>query len=101
VRTIPLPFSVLDMLACAPPMRVSATKELRACESISLAEATRIIDEHLGIETKELEPKPSDIVRGIASMLDHPSCYMGGPSRLSLRKAERIVDYLRESGVEV
>jgi hypothetical protein len=103
VRTIPLPFSVLDMLACAPPMRVSAIKELRACERISLAEATRIIDEHLGIPPRPRvqEPEPNQRVLGIAGILDHPSCYMGGPSRLSLRKAERIVDYLRESGVEV
>lgn len=33
----------------------------------------------------------------IASMLDHPSVYMGGPSQNSLRKAKKIVDYLIES----
>lgn len=33
----------------------------------------------------------------IASILDHPSVYMGGPSQNSLRKADRIVKFLVES----
>lgn len=34
----------------------------------------------------------------IASILDNPSIYMGGPSKSSLRKADRITDYLIEQG---
>jgi len=32
----------------------------------------------------------------IASILDHPSVYMGGPSQQSLRKAIRIIEALDE-----
>lgn len=32
--------------------------------------------------------------REIASILDYPSVYMGGPSYTSLQKAERIVKFL-------
>lgn len=35
----------------------------------------------------------------IASMLDHPSIYMGGPSRHSIKKAERIWESLIEEGL--
>jgi hypothetical protein len=34
------------------------------------------------------------VQRGIASILDSPSVYMGGPSPMSLRKAKMIVDML-------
>jgi hypothetical protein len=36
------------------------------------------------------------LVHRIAAALDMPSCYMGGPSLPSRRKAERIVDLLPE-----
>ena len=39
------------------------------------------------------------VVVSIAHILDHPSVYMGGPSQQSLRKAQRIVAYLEESGL--
>ena len=38
------------------------------------------------------------VERCIASILDSPSVYMGGPSRGSLRKADRIGDYLEDQG---
>jgi len=38
------------------------------------------------------------VQRNIASMLDHPSVYMGGPSQGSLRRAGRIVEYLVSLG---
>ena len=38
------------------------------------------------------------IQRNIASMLDHPSVYMGGPSQGSMRRAKRIVEYLASLG---
>ena len=31
----------------------------------------------------------------IAGVLDHPSVYMGGPSRQNLRKADQIIECLR------
>ena len=34
---------------------------------------------------------PDALVVGIAQIIDHPSTYMGGPSRNSLRIAETIV----------
>lgn len=40
------------------------------------------------------QPAPEDreaLVEGIAQIIDHPSVYMGGPSRNSLRIAEAIV----------
>jgi DnaJ-class molecular chaperone len=41
-----------------------------------------------------------EIVRlHIGGMLDSPSLYMGGPSQQSLRKADKIVEYLREQGM--
>ncbi len=39
------------------------------------------------------------VVANIAAILDYPSVYMGGPSQQSLRKAQRIVDYLQRSGL--
>jgi hypothetical protein len=37
--------------------------------------------------------------REIASMLDHPSVFMGGPSQQNQRKADRIIQHLeREYG---
>lgn len=37
--------------------------------------------------------------RRIASILDHPSVYMGGPSHGSMRRAAKIVEYLADEGV--
>lgn len=34
----------------------------------------------------------------IASMLDHPSVFMGGPSQRSMRRAKDIIDALRAEG---
>ena len=36
----------------------------------------------------------------IASILDHPSVYMGGPSKQSLKKARKILDYLASLGAD-
>ena len=36
--------------------------------------------------------------RTIASMLDYPSVYMGGPSQNNLRRAGRIMDELERQG---
>ena len=36
--------------------------------------------------------------RTLASILDHPSVYMGGPSHGSMRRAARIVDELEAGG---
>ena len=36
------------------------------------------------------------VQRGIASILDHPSLYMGGPSRQSMLKAEAIIKLLEK-----
>lgn len=38
------------------------------------------------------------IGRVIASILDYPSVYMGGPSKGSLRKAKKITEYLVQQG---
>ena len=38
------------------------------------------------------------IQRGIAATIDHPSVYMGGPSRDSLRKAAAIIEVLERAG---
>lgn len=38
--------------------------------------------------------------RCIGSILDHPSVYMGGPSRSSLQKAQRIAEFLSRNNVE-
>jgi len=95
-----LPPQVEDLLERG--LRVQAIKELRACERISLGEALGRVQAVYGTRLDDpVEVPASELILGIAGILDHPSCYMGGPSRLSLRKAERIVDYLRESGVEV
>lgn len=37
-----------------------------------------------------------EVKKTIASILDHPSIYMGGPSAGNLRRAERIVQYLED-----
>jgi hypothetical protein len=37
----------------------------------------------------------------IASVLDYPSVYMGGPSHHNKRNAERIIKALREDGFDV
>lgn len=39
------------------------------------------------------------LCRMIASTIDHPSVYMGGPSHNSMRKAERIIKNLKERGL--
>jgi hypothetical protein len=39
------------------------------------------------------------IRRVIGSILDHPSVYMGGPSHGSLKKADRIIDYLEDQNI--
>lgn len=39
------------------------------------------------------------IERVIGGILDHPSVYMGGPSRQSMRKAAAIADYLSDQGI--
>ncbi len=44
-------------------------------------------------------PEEREYVRRIiASMLDHPSVYMGGPSQGNLRRAGQIMDELERSG---
>ena len=35
--------------------------------------------------------------REIASILDHPSVFMGGPSQHNLRKAERVLEHMAKS----
>ena len=37
------------------------------------------------------------VQRVIAACIDHPSVYMGGPSRDSMRKADKIIAYLVRS----
>lgn len=37
------------------------------------------------------------VIRFIGAMIDHPSVFMGGPSRRSLRLATQIVEYLENS----
>jgi hypothetical protein len=100
MRTLPLPDSVLYLLDLG--LTVEAAKELRACEGKSLSDSVQAINEYLKKPSKAHEPAgPSEIVLGIAGMLDGNSVFMGGPSRISIRKAEKIVDYLRESGVSI
>lgn len=36
----------------------------------------------------------------IAAMLDHPSVYMGGPSKGNLKRADKILEYLADEGIE-
>lgn len=43
------------------------------------------------------KPLPAPI-HIIAALLDHPNVYMGGPSRPSIRRAERIWEVLKEEG---
>lgn len=38
-------------------------------------------------------------IMDIASILDHPSVYMGGPSHGNRRNADRILKYLEKEGV--
>lgn len=38
---------------------------------------------------------PEVVTRNIAAILDHPSIYMGGPSRRSMAMSARITDYLK------
>ena len=38
------------------------------------------------------------IQRGIAAAIDHPSIYMGGPSKGSMRKALAIIEGLEAAG---
>lgn len=46
-----------------------------------------------------MQPEEREFVRReLASILDHPSVYMGGPSQTSLRKAGRILDALDRAG---
>ncbi len=45
--------------------------------------------------TDKREPAKLDI----ASILDHPSVYMGGPSRGNQRNADRILTYLEKEGL--
>lgn len=44
------------------------------------------------------EITPKIMRRVIASILDSPSVYMGGPSHQNLRKADRIIEYLAIEG---
>jgi hypothetical protein len=39
------------------------------------------------------------IQRIIGSIIDSPSVYMGGPSHNSMRKAERIIEALKDKGL--
>lgn len=39
-------------------------------------------------------------VRYIGAMLDHPSVFMGGPSKTSLDRAEKIADWLARFGLD-
>lgn len=36
--------------------------------------------------------------RHIAASLDHPSVYMGGPSKQNMRKAERLIEWMERDG---
>jgi RecJ-like exonuclease len=35
----------------------------------------------------------------IASIMDYPSVYMGGPSYTNMKKAQKIINFLREEGL--
>jgi hypothetical protein len=35
----------------------------------------------------------------IASILDHPSVFMGGPSQQNRKRAERVLEYLEQEGL--
>jgi RecJ-like exonuclease len=39
------------------------------------------------------------IQRTMASIMDYPSVYMGGPSRGNMQKAQKIIDFLKEEGL--
>lgn len=45
-----------------------------------------------------LEEEREYVRRTIASMLDYPSVYIGGPSQNNLRRAGRIMDELERQG---
>ena len=49
----------------------------------------------VGYLTQEL------LCREIGGMLDYPSCYMGGPSRNSLKRAADIIEILKRWGIEL
>lgn len=38
---------------------------------------------------------PEHAQRAIASILDYPSVYMGGPSQQSMRRALQVIEYLK------
>jgi len=42
---------------------------------------------------------PEIVQRVFASMLDHPSVYMGGPSKGNLRRVEPLVKWLQDEGI--
>ncbi len=97
---------LLTDLAAALTASQATTKEL--AEDID-----RLIDlnaRNLGEITKAQEREKAAYARGlieeteralvvslIASMLDFPSIYMGGPSKNALRKAGKVVDMLERS----
>lgn len=37
----------------------------------------------------------------IAAILDHPSVYMGGPSKQNMRKAQTILDMMIKAGFDI
>ena len=83
-------------------LRVQAIKELRACERISLGEALARVQAVYGTRIDDpVQSEPSELVLGIAGVLDHPSIYMGGPSQRSIRLAGEVVGYLRRNGVDI
>jgi hypothetical protein len=41
------------------------------------------------------------VIHIIAASLDHPSVYMGGPSRQSIEMAKRLLQALRQAGYEI
>ena len=95
-----LPLEVVDLIERG--LIVQAIKELRASERISLGEAKERVDAYTGVNSKTpagVGREPTQHELAIAQFLDHPSIYMGGPSRVSLRKAEKIMDYLQEEGL--
>ena len=42
---------------------------------------------------------PKILQSRIASILYHPSLYMGGPSQQSLRRAKKIIEYLQDQNI--
>lgn len=49
----------------------------------------------------ELARKLTDeiIHRTMASIMDYPSVYMGGPSPGNMKRAQKIIDFLKEEGL--